>query len=195
MEWLKRFVGLKSSETRRTSVRQVTVNNPLVVSSPRIGFFNLLGPAAQSIVEEDKRAFQPLFSSLDESSTAPPVCDVLMMYARIESDGRVCGSAEGLRDIIRRCGACIVVVASENEAEAYISAGKTTGYGQANLVMTLKRKGTTFTAFFAKLFDKMRRGVTMPVAWVQLAPQTPGARHNDCPESIFAAEISHIVFK
>jgi len=160
-----------------------------------MGFFNLLGPAAHPIVEEDKRALEPLFPSFEESSTAPPVCDVLMMYAQIGSDGRIPGSAEGLRDIIRRSSACIVVVASENEPKAYISAAKKTGYGEANLVMTIRRRGTAFTTFFTRLFDKMWKGTTMPLAWIQLAPQGPGARHDDVPESIFAAEISHILFK
>jgi hypothetical protein len=34
----------------------------------------------------------------------------------------------------------------------------------------------------------------MPVAWVQLAPQIPGTVHENVPDSIFAAEVSHICF-
>jgi len=194
MEWLKRILGSSSPEAR-PSVRRVTLKDPLIIKSPRIGFLNLLGLSAQTIADEDKQALRTLFSSVEESSVAPPVCDVLMIYARVESDGRVAGSVDGLRDLIRKSNAVIVVVASENEGKNYIAASKKTGYGQANLVMTLNRKGSAFTTFFAQLFDKMRNGTSMPLAWVQLAPQIPHSTHENCPESIFVAEISHIVFK
>jgi hypothetical protein len=146
-------------------------------------------------MEEDKLAFGPLFAAVEESSITPPTCDVLMIYARVESDGRIAGSADGLRDIIRQSGAAIVVVASENDGKSYIAAGKSTGYGQANLVLTLKRKGAAFTQFFTQLFGRMSKGKSMLLAWVELAPQIPGKTHENCPESIFAAEISHIIFK
>ena len=132
---------------------------------------------------------------MEESNVSPPVCDVLLIYARVERDGRIAGYGDGLRDIIRQSGAAIVIVASENDGNSYAAAGKTTGYGQANLVLTLKRKGAAFTQFFTELFSRMLKGKSMLLAWVELAPQIPGATHENCPESIFAAEISHIVFQ
>lgn len=78
---------------------------------------------------------------------------------------------------------------------AYIAANKREGNGRANLVMTLERKGATFAQFFYDLFSKMFAGTTMPMAWVQLAPQIPGANHENVPSTIFAAEVSHIVFR
>ncbi len=118
-----------------------------------------------------------------------------MIYARFERDGRVDGCPDGLRDIIRKSGALLVIVASENDSQSYIAAGMRVGYGQANLVMTLKRKGNDFTTFFAQLFRKMFNGKSMPMAWVELAPQGSGATHTNCPETIFVAEVSHIIFK
>ncbi|MGP0019132.1 MAG: hypothetical protein ACLPHP_11230 [Candidatus Sulfotelmatobacter sp.] len=188
MNWLKRLLG-------STPTRRITVDEPLVVESPRIGFLNLLGPVAQGILDEDKVAFRPLFAAVDESSATAPMCDVLMIYAHVEADGRIAGSSDGLRDIIRKSTAPIVVVASENDGKSYVAAGKQTGYGQANLVMTIKRRGATFTQFFVQLFSKMSGGKSMLLAWVELAPQAPGATQENCPECIFAAEISHIVFK
>lgn len=117
MNWLKRLLA-------SSSPRRITVDEPLVVESPRIGFLNLLGPAAQGILDEDKIAFSPLFTSLHESSTTPPVCSVLMIYAHVEPDGRIAGSSDGLRDIIRKSNASIVVLASENEGNNYVAAGK-----------------------------------------------------------------------
>lgn len=187
MGFLKRILG--------PSTRQITVDNPLVIASPRIGFFNLLGSSAKSMMEEDKLSLGPLFAGMDESSLEVPTCDVLMMYARVESDGKLAGASDGLRDMIRKSGAAIVVVASENDEKNYAVAGRPTGYGQANLVLTLRRKGVAFTGFFTQLFGRMFRGKSMLLAWVELAPQIPGKIHENCPESIFAAEISHIIFK
>jgi hypothetical protein len=89
----------------------------------------------------------------------------------------------------------IVIVASENDAQSYIATEKSTSHSQANLIMTLDRKGAAFTSFFSELFEMMYKGKSMLVAWVELAPQIPGAAHDNCPETIFSAEISHIVFK
>jgi hypothetical protein len=186
MSFLKNIFG---------SSRRITASAPMTIESPRIGFFNLMGASAESILIQDKVAIAPLFSAMQVTETGPPVCDVLMIYANIGSDGRIPGTANGLREIIRNASAPIVVVASENEPNRLIAAARPAGYGQANLVLTLKRNGPAFPTFFSALFSEMYRGVTMPNAWVKLAPQIPRAKHDNCPETIFSAEISHIVFK
>lgn len=88
-----------------------------------------------------------------------------------------------------------MVVASDNNGKSYAAAGRSTGYGLANLVLTLRPKGIAFTQFFAQLFRRMSNSKSMLLAWVELAPQIPGATHENCPESIFAARVSHIVFQ
>lgn len=118
-----------------------------------------------------------------------------MIYAHLQSDGNVVGYSRGLRDIVREANSPIVIVASENEAKGYNAAGKPAGYGQANLVMTLERRGANFSQFFFKLFSEMFGGKSMPMAWVKLAPQGGKTGHEDCPGTIFVAGISHIVFK
>jgi hypothetical protein len=198
MGWLKQLFSASSKGEASgsvPSVRRITLKNPLVIQSPRIGFLNLLDASAEQILEEDKAAIGPLFASLQESEADPPRCDVLMIYADVQVDGSIAGYSVGLRDIIRKANASIVVVASENEAKGYIAAGKPTGYGQANLVMTLQRKGANFSQFFVQLFSEMFRGRLMPMAWVKLAPQGSKTGHDNCPETIFAAEVSHITFK
>ena len=146
------------------------------------------------MLEEDRAALESLFTAATVSSSGVPTCDVLLIYARVETDGRIGGTIDSLRDIIRKANALIAIMASENEPNSLIAAGKPTGYGRANLVLTLKRKGAAFPMFFSDLFGMMRRGVTMPLAWVKLAPQNPRARHENCPETIFSAEVSHILF-
>lgn len=130
-----------------------------------------------------------------ESDGAPSACDVLLVYCGIEAGGKVAGSPLSLRQIIRDAGAGVVIFAAENDPDRYMEAAKPAAYGAANLVMTLERKGDAFGAFFGKLFELMFRGVSMPVAWVQLAPQVPGHPHADLPETIFACEVGQLAFE
>ena len=194
MEWLKRILGSGEGAGTQGPTRMVTLKNPLVIRSPKIGFLNLVGPSASAAMKQDEKDLSAFFTAVEESTSNPPYCDVLMVYAQIGGDGRVANTESSLRELIRDARAPIVIVAWENDGPSYIAAGKKTGFGQANLVMTLKRKGPVFGQFLRQLFSRMHAGKSMVVAWVELAPQNPQASHDDCPETIFAAEISHIVF-
>lgn len=166
------------------------------IESPKLGFLNLKGAADEQILAEDKRALASLFSACQESSTAAPACDVLFIYCDIGSDGRISGTTASLREIIRDCGARVVVVASENAGDSYIAAAaQQTGNGHANLVMTIDRRDAVFSTFFSRLFAEMMKGTSMPMAWAKLAPQIPGHDHADCPGAIFSAEAGQIAFK
>ncbi|MCX6851659.1 MAG: hypothetical protein NTY98_22385 [Verrucomicrobia bacterium] len=165
------------------------------IQSPRLGFLNLKGAAGNHMLAEDRSAIAPLFSAVLESSTTPPLSDVLFIYCDIGTDGRISGTSGGLRDLIRDSGARVVVVASENPSEGCIATAKNSDYGHANLVLTLNRRGAVFPAFFSRLFSLMMIGTSMPMAWVKLAPQIPGLDHADCPGTIFLAEAGQISFK
>lgn len=165
------------------------------IESPTIGFLDLTAGRNSRELAEDKMAISSLFSSSSESSTDPPRCNVLFVYCCIGAAGRIEGSSLSLRELIRDSRAAVVVVASEKSAAAYIAAGKNEKYGKANLAMTLYRKGAVFPDFFRRLFTEMQRGVSMPVAWLKLAPQVPGSEHPDCPDTIFACEVGQLVFK
>jgi len=166
----------------------------VVVHSPRLGVLNLVGNQGSGLIGEDLKALTPLFGRATQSTVGPPACDVLFIYARVKDSGVVDGSKSSLREIIRDSGAKVVVVATENTANAYIAGARKRPYGSANLVMTLERRGTRFPAFFARLFKMMFDGETMPVAWVKLAPQIPGAEHEEAPGTIFAAEAGQVTF-
>jgi hypothetical protein len=190
MGWRDRFFGKsQASETIET-----TYAKPYVVRAPRIGFLNLIGSDVQELIEEDRAALERLFAGSTLSLNTVPECNVLFLYCHISPTGEIASSSRGLREIIRDSGAIIAVVASENSVESYIAAARSTGYGTANLVMTLDRRGTKFSSFFQRLFTRMSSRITMPVAWVELAPQIPGASHDDAPETIFACEAGHIAF-
>ena len=175
--------------------RRVTLADPLVIESPRIAFLNLIGSSAAPLVATDKAVLGPLFAAVESSDHNLPECDVLLLYCQIQDEGNITGTSDGLRDIIRASNAPIVIVASENTGQSYIAADQQSGNEKANLVMTIERKGAAFTRFFSELFTRMFAGESMLLAWVELAPQNPHDPHEDCPATIFAAEVSHIVFR
>jgi 3'-phosphoadenosine 5'-phosphosulfate (PAPS) 3'-phosphatase len=105
------------------------------------------GGEAISAVETDRHAFGELFMRVTEHTDAPPLCDVLLIYCHVGLDGRLKNTNRSLREVIRDSGAKIVIVASENQADAYIKAGHVEAYGRANIVMTLTRNGASFGAF------------------------------------------------
>jgi hypothetical protein len=167
---------------------------PLLIRSPQLGILNLKGESAEQLIAEDVDALMPVLGSPIRGSTSAPFCNVLFIYCDIGSDGRIGNFPGTLRDLIQTLGAPLVVVASENTGDAYISTTKGQKHGRANLVMTLSRRGVVFPAFFARLFTDMKRGVSMPVAWVKLAPQGPVKEHENLPSTIFACEAGQMVF-
>jgi len=164
------------------------------ISEPSIGFLNLIGEAASDFVREDRDALRGSFYSVAESSGDVPTCDVLLIYARINSDGSLVATKSELREIVADSGARIVIVATDNPADAYTTALRSKG-SKANLVLTLERRGWKFASFLKRLFEKMETGLSMPVAWVRLAPQKSGDPHDDCPSTIFSCELGPVVFK
>lgn len=170
--------------------------NTVPIIDPVLGIASFQGESARRWVDEDRAALAPLFAQVHETVGAVPRCDVLFLYCAIGPDGRIGGTAAGLRGLIRDSGAKIVVVASENPVGAYTAAGApTVPAAFANLVMTLDRKGSAFPSFFARLFADMFTGTSMPLAWVKLAPQIPGHVHPGAPEAIFAAERGQLAFR
>ena len=167
---------------------------PLVINSPRLGILNLKGEAAEQLITADVDALMPVMGSPVRGSASAPFCDVLFIYCDIAPDGRISNFSGTLRDLIQTLRAPLVVVASENSGDAYISATKGQRHGRANLVMTLSRRGGAFPAFFARIFAEMKRGVSMPVAWARLAPQGPVKEHENLPSTIFACEAGQMVF-
>jgi hypothetical protein len=148
----------------------------------------------QDLMRDDLVFLRSVFQDPYLLTSFAPKCDVLFLYAKLAADGSVIGSALNFREIIRDSGAKIVVVASENPGGHYVKAGKPQPYGRANLVMTINRAGDGFARFFTALFTKMKNGVSMPVAWVELQPQYPGVARPDYPGAIFACELGHLAF-
>lgn len=183
MNWLKRIFTPKPPPTRVTTMR-----NPLVIRAPRLSFLNLIGPAVAHLVAADRAALGQLFRNSEESRNVEP-CDVLMVYCEVNDDGRT------LKQLVETSQALVVVVASENPGQAYVKASASEPQKFTNLVLTIARNGVSFEHFFRALFTKMFQGMTMPMAWVELAPQAPGIDHEDVPETIFACGAGHVRFE
>ncbi len=146
-------------------------------------------------MREDIERIAPLFEKVEQSDFLAPRCDVLLLYAILEADGSIRGDARSYRELVRDSGAMIAILANDNSAEHCRGAMSQKGFPPANIVVTLSRRGDIFGTFFVELFSRMKRGVSMPVAWNQLAPQYPGADHKNVPDALFLCERGQIAFK
>jgi hypothetical protein len=167
----------------------------LVIRSPRFGVLNLKGQAAEPLIAADIEALTPLLGTPIRGSALAPFCDVLFLYCDVDSKGCVGNGPGTLRDLIQKLRAPLVVVASENSGDAYVASTKGQIHGRTNLVMTLSRRGDAFPTFFVRLFRDMKKGVSMPMAWVKLSPQGPSQKQESLPSTIFACEAGQMVFK
>ncbi|HLA70187.1 MAG TPA: hypothetical protein VK624_01670 [Steroidobacteraceae bacterium] len=189
MSLLSKLFGARGSETRTT-----TVGKPLRISKPRIGFLNLQGEPGASLAMEDRKVLAPPFRESFLTDGAVPRCEVIFLYCNVGADGRVAGSAAGIRDLTEAAGAYVAVVASENPPNNYMNAlGPRNSWG-ANTVLVVDRKTNSFAEFFHSLFEAMKSGETMLMAWVRLAPQIPGIDHANAPGALMYAEAGHITF-
>jgi hypothetical protein len=164
------------------------------IHAPRLGILNLKGQTAEQEVAADIEALGPVLGKPVPGSTWQPFCDVLFIYCDVAPDGQLNGFPGTLRDLIQKLQAPVVIVATENSADAYIASTKDPGHGRANLVMTLARRGDAFATLFVRLFSDMKQGVSMPVAWAKIAPQGPAKEHEALPSMIFACELGQMTF-
>jgi hypothetical protein len=173
-------------------------NHPYVIDKPTMGIWNLIGDAAADIAARDRADLGSLFSDVRVGTGTAPDCDVLFLYCAVDKSGRISGQPFSIHDAIRAAGAHIVVLGSEIGTDELMSREfnqslSTPSEWPANIVVTIKRKGDHFGDFFRELFSRMMDGVSMPMAWVKLAPQGPVQRR-DNPETIAVMEFGHVAF-
>ncbi len=171
---------------------------PLVIDDPEIAFVNLAGESCAAIAAEDRAVIGELFGRNVQVATVPVSCDVLFLYCSFKSSGGIVGQQESLRGLIVNNTARVVVVASEISGELlsnreFGTALAEGGNPPVNLVMTLNRNGDNFGRFFRSLFQMMLKGVSMPMAWVKLAPQGP-VQPPDIPGTICMMGAGQIAF-
>ncbi len=162
------------------------------INSPKLGIINYLGDSASEIIDEDSNFLKEFFGETEISHDLIPKCDVLFLYCEIDINGSVINSTMGLDDIIKTSQTKIIVIASENKGENYLEARHIVAYTKANIVMTVNRKGESFSHFFKELFRLMFNGKSMPQAWIKIAPQNPKIEHTNIPDTIFLCKAGRI---
>jgi hypothetical protein len=185
--------------SRSDATQSTSATNPYVIRNPSLGLLNLMGDNGSVLFNKDIEDIGSSFpKNVNVGIGQVPKCNVLFVYCVLEPSGRIAGQSFSLRDVIKAAGAHIAVVASENSPDVLTSSEfgqflNTKGNWPANIIITVNRNGDTFGEFFKKLFTQMHAGITMPLAWVNLAPQGPSG-HADCPGTIALLEAGHVTF-
>jgi hypothetical protein len=182
---------LLSGRDAKPKNAKTTATNPYRISRPVAGFV-CFEPALQSLMETDKSSLGPLFSEVHSSSEGIVPCHVLFLYCKVDRDGSLPGLNMRIRDLVKASGACVAIVASENDGNHYMHALQPKNDWPANIVLVIDRRGAAFTVFFHKLFEAMKGGTSMLMAWVKLAPQIPNRDQPECPSTLMLAEAGHI---
>jgi hypothetical protein len=178
---------------------QATAANPLVIAAPSIGFLNLGGPSFAAIAARDQDEIGSLFGEKVQGATSPTLeCDVLFLYCAFEPSGSIVGQTLSVRDIVGNSGARVAVLASEYPFDMMSNPGfrknvERSIHPPVNLVVVGNRNGDNFARFFKALFQDMWSGVSMPFAWIKLAPHGPPYAP-DIPACNVYLEITHVVF-
>lgn len=153
----------------------------IAIRNPVLGAMNLEGLSVEDTVEKDLEILGPYFADVRRSDDVPPRCDVLLLYGEINSSGALQNSPKPADEIVREAGASIVIIAINNPAENYSALPKGP-LGSVILIMTIDRRQWRFASCLAKIFEQMKNeGITLPHAWINIAPQHAGAVHEDLP--------------
>jgi hypothetical protein len=158
---------------------------------------NLCGEEYAALLNEDRAALGSLFDNVVVSADGNiPRCNVLLLYAKVASDGSIPGTSESsVRQFAARAGASLLVVASNNPREHIVAANKRPGPRDASLVFTIDRNGDGFGRFFKEIFTQMKAGKTMPMAWAKIAPQHESVMPKYAPATVFLPEGKFVVLK
>ena len=159
---------------------------------------NLAGASCARIAARDRKIIGKSFGKDAQAATAMVPCDILFLYCRFELPDKIAGQSESFRSLIRDSKARVAVVASEIPNDimsdpAFQRACGSRDYPPVNLVLTNSRNGKHFGTFFKSLFQMMWKGASMPVAYVQLAPQGPKQPKN-IPATILMVGAGQVTF-
>lgn len=162
-----------------------------------IGFANLGGDDLMPFLAEDASTLGYMFKNINIAPvTRFPSCEILFLYAHLRENGTLAGIdvSAGLRQVAQLTGATLVVLASPNSSDAIQKCVALPGQKSANLVLTINRNTDGFSRFFRELFERMRTGMPLLQAWVELAPQHPSAMPSFIPVTILLTETGNISF-
>jgi hypothetical protein len=161
-----------------------------------------LDPKFSALAQADKSSFAKFYTMPQEESFNDVEAlldairkgyDVVHLFCDVSEEGNIndqSGRQISGTALVQTCcdsGVKLLWVASANRPNGYIKGFKVQGK-PLNLVMTINRAQANFGPFLEKLLSKMSGGLTMPLAWVEIAPQNPNSpQQQDLPECIFFA--------
>lgn len=191
---------IEPSFEKPTNIGHNSGSHPDRKPQPIVCCLNLQGERGYKIIAEDAVAMAQVFGdanvrlaqSIDHLSEKSGQYKILFLYCDLDEQVRVQTKGNPpLRLLIRASGAQIVILASEIP-DALMSnpefqrALSSTKDSSVSLIITLSRHAELFTEFFRKIFIKMLSGMSLPRAWVDLAPQGPGIDHR-APATVMLA--------
>ena len=161
-----------------------------------------VSPEFKELSKSDAEIYRKYYSEVDlvECAQAADLMSrvtqsnykICHLFLKIGSDGNV--DTTPIKTVLEKCknsGAKAIIIANDHAPEIYIKQVNVEG---VNLVMTMERKGNFFTSLLDGLLQRMSKGKTMPLAWVDMAPQSEGPHQEDKPGCIFAAGAGSEIF-
>jgi hypothetical protein len=184
---------IKSLFAKRSAYRRVTsATDPLRIPNGCIGFLNLQGAAGVDALKRDQAVLSGRFKASHSSSQAVPKCAVLFVYCSLDDKGGIVGSPIRFHDLVKEAQAYIAVVATENDAAKYRDLLAPRNEWNANVAMVLDRQDDELALFFDALFERMFRGISMLVAWVELTTTKSKSETSKIPAMMMVAEAGHV---
>jgi hypothetical protein len=160
------------------------------------------GPSG-GVMEDDAKVYSIFYRRVDvvtaEEQGSPLAAiegkgyDIVHLCCEVDGNGELVGGGGvkvGGGDLLEACHGAdvkLLILAASNPADNYMRAfdKKREPKGlRLNQVLTIDRKGEKFPAFLEGLFRRVSGGISIPTAWVELAPQHEGPAHDDLPGTV-----------
>ncbi|THD42804.1 MAG: hypothetical protein E7774_14180, partial [Bradyrhizobium sp.] len=137
----------------RAAMPRVPEKRDAVLTERKIAFVNMAGAISAAIAADDYATIGEIFGPNARAADGPVPCDVLFLYCNFEPSGKIAGCDRSLSDLIRDCGATVVVIAWAEPADYFVNAGfraalQQVGNPPVNLTVTMNRNGEYFGRFF-----------------------------------------------
>jgi hypothetical protein len=178
--------------------RRRTARPAEAVSGAKVLVCSLGRETAEGFEDADAKVYSAYYRHVDVAKGQPPEdfldslggngYDILHLFCELDEDGDLVGgqgrtlNADTFFEACRKADVKLLFIASENSNQSYIGLGRRQPRGLAlDMIRTIGREGENFTYFLGELLGRMSAGKTMALAWVEIAPQIPGARHEKLP--------------
>ncbi len=125
--------------------------------------------------------------------------DLFHLFVNIDKDGNIIDGSDKITvgkiiSVIQARNAKYIFFANDSPSDSYTNGSKGLKH-TTNIVMTLERKGNNFSEFFKKVFSKVSKGQTLPVAWNEIAPQIPGVEHDNTPSCMAVMGAGSVILR